>query len=87
MTNKFQNLHYIKFNQNILKLVIFINLLFANNTNMLLQINYLFCFAHAINEINIIYLFLVKCKRIIYTILADKLYKMIYRFDIREIKM
>lgn len=54
---------------------------------MLLQMNYLFCFAHAINEINIIYLFLVKCKRITYTILADKLYKMIYKFDIREIKM
>lgn len=40
ITNKSQGLHYIKLNQDKLQLVIFTDFLFANNKNMILQINY-----------------------------------------------
>lgn len=55
MTNKFQGLHYIKFNQNILQLVIFTYSLFTNNKNMFSQIDYVICLAIIINKANIIY--------------------------------
>lgn len=52
---------------------------------MLLQIGYIIYFLNIINKINIIYKFLIKSKKVMYNVLAAKLYKIAYEFDIRSV--
>ena len=49
---------------------------------MLLQIGYVICLANTTNKANIIHLFLIKYKLVICSVLADKLYEMVYGFNI-----
>lgn len=46
------------------------------------MIGYIICLANITNKTNIIYLFLIKYKQIIHTILAVKFYGIIHEFDI-----
>ena len=65
-----------------LKLIIFIDALFTNNTDLLLQIGYIIVLMDNIGKANIIYWLLIKCKRVIRSVLAIKLYKMAHSFNI-----
>ena len=49
---------------------------------MLSQIGYVICLADATNKTNIIYWSLIKCKRVIHSVLAAELYGMAYGFDV-----
>jgi hypothetical protein len=66
-------------------LLIFTNSLFANNKDLLLQIGYILVLIDLLNKANIVYWSLVKCKRIIKSVLASKLYAMAYGFNISTI--
>ena len=46
------------------------------------QIGYVICLADAINKSNVIYWSSIKCKRVIQSVLAAKLYEMAHKFDI-----
>lgn len=86
ISNKSQNLYYIKFDLDIIKLVIFINSLFVNNKNLLLQIySYIICYTNTTNKTNIIYQFQIKFKQITGNVFITKLYNIAYRFDIRPV--
>ena len=49
------------------------------------QIGYDICLADATNKANVIYWSLIKCKRVIRSVLAAKLYEMAHGFDIRAV--
>ena len=53
MKNK--DLTFIKLNVKILRIVTFIDLFFANNKNLLFQIEYVIVLADARNNVNIVY--------------------------------
>ena len=59
--------------------------LFANNKDLLSQIGFIIALADLINKANIIYWSLIKCKRVIKSVLALELYAMAYGFDIGAI--
>ena len=73
---------YIKLDINILHLFIFTDALFVNNKDFLLQIGYILVLADITNKANIIYQFLIKCKRVTRSVLALELYIIAYRFNI-----
>ena len=60
----------------------FMDALFANNKDFFLQIGYILVLADIINKANIVHWSLIKCKRIIRSVLESKLYVMAYGFDI-----
>ena len=76
---------YIKLDINILYLLMFTDALFTNNKDLLLQIGYILVLADITNKANIIYQFLIKCKRVTRSILALKLYAMAYKFNISAV--
>ena len=63
----------------------FTDSLFANNKDLLSQIGFVIVLADLINKANIIYWSLIKCKRVIRSVLALELYTMAYGFDIRTV--
>jgi hypothetical protein len=73
---------YIKLDINTLYLLIFIDALFINNRDLLLQIGYILVLADIINKANIIYWLLTKCKRVTRSVLALELYVIAHGFDI-----
>jgi len=66
-------------------LLAFTDASFINNKDLSLQIGYVLVLTDAINKANIIHWSLIKCKRVIRSVLALKLYKIAYRFDIRAV--
>lgn len=76
---------YVKLNQTSFQLVIFTNFFFANNKNLLLQINFNIYFVNLIFKINIIHWFFMKYKQVIWNVLIAKLYKMSHSFNIKAI--
>ena len=81
MKNKHYNFHYIIINLPRIKLFVFINDFFINNYNFNNQIKYIIVFSNefSINKMfklieNIIYWFLIKCKRVTRIVLIFKLY-------------
>ena len=52
---KAKSLKFVKLDAKILRIVIFINSSFANNKNLLSQIDYIIVLANARNNVNIIY--------------------------------
>jgi len=66
-------------------LLAFTDASFVNNKDLLLQIRYVLVLADMINKVNIIYWLLIKCKRVIRSVLASELYGMAYRFNIRAV--
>ena len=73
---------YIKLDINILYLLMFIDALFINNKDLLLQISYILVLADITNKANIIYWSSIKCKRVTRSVLALELYIMAHRFNI-----
>jgi hypothetical protein len=71
-------------NQNQLKLMIFIDAAFANTFNLHSQIDYVICLIDDVH-INLIYWSSIKCKRVIRSVLAAKLYAMINDFDVEAV--
>lgn len=83
INNLTQSLHFIQLDLTFLKFVIFIDALFVNKYNLLSQIGFIIISVNNDNKANIIYWLSIKCKRITRSILASKLYAIVYRFLIR----
>ena len=60
----------------------FMEALFTNNKDLLLQIGYILVLADIIKKANIIYWSLIKYKRVTSSILSLKLYSIAYSFNI-----
>jgi hypothetical protein len=65
-----------------LKLVIFTDTSFANNSDLSSQIGYVIALADSEDNANILHWSLMKYKRITCSVLASELYRMVNRFDI-----
>jgi hypothetical protein len=65
--------------------MIFIDAFFAN-VNLHSSMNYVICLINNLNKANIIHWFFTKCKRVIQSVLAAKLYAMTHEFDRNSIK-
>lgn len=52
---------------------------------MLLKIGYIIRLADTTKKANIIYWFLIKCKKVIHSVLVTELYGMAHRFDIKVV--
>jgi hypothetical protein len=85
IVNQSRNLKYVKLNQSILRLVIFIDSFFVNNHDFSSQIDYVICLTDSINTTNIIHWSSVKCKRITRSVLAIELFAMIHDFDVDSV--
>ncbi len=79
--NQSRDLKYVKLNQSILRLVIFIDSSFVNNSDLSSQIDYVICLADATHA-NILHWSSVKCKRVMRSVLAVELFAMIHDFDV-----
>ncbi len=79
--NQSRDLKYVKLNQSILRLVIFIDSSFVNNSDLSSQIDYVICLADATHE-NILHWSSIKRKRITRNVLAIELFAMIHDFDV-----
>ena len=77
-----RGLKFVKLNKDTLKLIIFINVLFTNNTDLSSQISYVIVLADALGKANIIYWSSTKCKRVTRSVLAAELYRMAHDFNI-----
>jgi len=73
---------FIKLDINTLRLLAFTNALFANNKDLLLQIEYILVLEDALYRANIIHWLLIKCKRVTRSVLASKLYTIAHGFNI-----
>ena len=60
----------------------FTDSLFTNNKDLLSQIGFVIVLANLINKANIIHWFLIKCKRVIKSVLVLKLYTIAHRLNI-----
>ena len=74
---------FIQLDPTSLKLVVFIDISFANNLNLISQIGYVICLINQFNKANIIYKLCTKCKQVTKSILASELYAMAHGFDTR----
>jgi hypothetical protein len=77
-----KRLEFVKLDKELLRLVIFTDLLFANNTDYTSQINYIIVLANKNNNTNILYWSSTKYKKIIHSVLAFELYAISHGFDI-----
>jgi hypothetical protein len=82
--NQIRDLKYVKLNRSILRLMIFIDSSFVNNSDLFSQIDYVICLADATHA-NILHWSSIKCKRIIRSVLATELFAMIHDFDVESI--
>ena len=62
--------------------MVFTDASFANNQDLSSQIGFVIVLADKSNKANILYWSSIKCKCIIYSVLASELYAIAYRFDI-----
>jgi hypothetical protein len=85
MNNKIRELRYVKLDQSTLKLVIFIDVFFANNRDLSSQIEYVICLIDAINTTNVLHWSSVKCKRVTRSVLAAELYAITHDFDVDSV--
>ncbi len=79
-----RDLKYVKLNQLILRLVIFIDSSFVNNSDLSSQIDYVIYLADTTHA-NILHWSLIKCKRITRSVLAIQLFAMIHDFDVDSV--
>ncbi len=82
--NQSRDLKYVKLNQSILRLMIFIDSSFVNNRDLSSQIDYVICLADATHA-NILHWLSIKCKRMTRNVLAVELFVMIHDFDVDSI--
>ena len=80
--NSYKGLKFVKLEAKTLQLLVFIDASFANNKDLSSQIGYVIILANATKKANVIYQSLIKCKRVTRSVLASKLYRMAYSFNI-----
>jgi hypothetical protein len=86
LNNSTEELRFVSLNvnQNQLKLMIFIDAAFANTLDLHSQIDYVICLTNDVHT-NLIHWSSIKCKRVIKSVLAAKLYAMINDFDVEAV--
>jgi hypothetical protein len=84
MNNKIRGLRYVKLDQSILRLVVFIDVFFVNNKDLSFQIEYVICLVDN-THVNILHWSSIKCKRVIRSVLVAELYAMIHDFDVDSV--
>ncbi len=84
ITNQIRDLKYVRLNQTSLRLVIFIDSSFVNNSDLFSQIEYVICLADATHA-NILHWSSIKCKRVTRSVLAAELFAMIHDFDVESV--
>jgi hypothetical protein len=85
INNSTRELRFVSLNhRNQLRLMIFTDVAFANTIDLHSQIDYVICLIDDVH-INLIHWSLIKCKRVIRSVLAVKLYVMINNFDVEAI--
>jgi hypothetical protein len=84
LNNSTKELRFVFLNRNQLKLMIFTDAAFANTLDFHSQIDYVICLIDDVN-VNLIHWSSIKCKRVIRSVLAAKLYAMINDFDVEAI--
>jgi hypothetical protein len=84
LNNSTKELRFVSLNQNQLKLIIFTDAAFVNTIDFHNQIDYVICLIDDVN-VNLIHWSSIKCKRVIRSVLAAKLYAMIKDFDVEAI--
>jgi hypothetical protein len=85
LNNFIRGLRFVSLNRNQLKLMIFTDVVFANTFDLHSQIDYVICLMTNDIHLNLIHWSLIKCKRVIRSVLAAKLYAMINDFDVEAI--
>ena len=83
--NQLRGLRFIKLHRESLKLVVFTDASFANNTDQSSQIGYVIVLADQDNKANIIHWSSTKCKRVTRSVLASELYAMAHGFDVAAV--
>jgi hypothetical protein len=84
LNNLTKEIRFVSLNQNQLKLMIFTDAVFVNTIDFHNQIDYVICLIDDVH-INLIHWSSIKCKRVIRSVLAAKLYAMINDFDVEAI--
>jgi hypothetical protein len=85
LNNSIRELRFVSLDlNNQLKLMIFIDAAFVNTLNLHSQIDYVICLTDNVHT-NLIHWSSIKCKRVIKSVLAAKLYAMINDFDVEAI--
>jgi hypothetical protein len=86
LDHSIRELNFVRLNvtSSSFKLMIFIDVFFVN-VNLHSQIDYVICLMKDRLKTNIIYWFFTKCKRMIRSVLAAKLYAMTNEFDARSV--
>jgi hypothetical protein len=82
--NQSRDLKYVRLNQTSLRLVIFIDSFFVNNSDLFSQIDYVICLADDTHA-NILHWSSIECKRVTRSVLATELFAMIHDFDVDSI--
>jgi hypothetical protein len=82
--NQIRDLKYVRLDQTFLRLMIFIDSSFVNNSDLFSQIDYVICLADATHA-NILHWSSIKCKKIIRNVLAAELVAMIHDFDVKSV--
>lgn len=79
--NADRGLKYVKLDEKSLRMIIFTDSSFANNTDLSSQIGYVMVLADASDKANILHWSSTKCKRVTRSVLAAELYAMSAGFD------
>ena len=80
--NSHRGLKFVKLEAKTLQLLVFMDASFTNNKDLSSQIGYVIVLANATKKANIVYWSLIKCKRVTRSVLASKLYRIAYGFNI-----
>jgi len=81
INNKARGLRYVPLDLKTLKLVVFTDGSFANNSDNSSQIGLVIVLADGENNANIVHWSSIKCKRVVRSVLASELYGMAHGFD------
>ncbi len=84
LNNANRELRFVSLNRNQLRLMIFTDAVFVNTIDLHSQIDYVICLIDNVHT-NLIHWSLIKCKCVIRSVLAAKLYAMINDFDVEAI--
>ena len=83
--NANRGLRFVKLDTTSLKLIVFIDAAFANNTDYTSQIGFVICLADGSNKANFIHWSSIKCKRVTRSVLAAELFVMAQGFDVASV--
>jgi hypothetical protein len=80
--NATRGLTFVPLDMSSLSLLVFTNASFANNKDLSSQIGFVIILTDRNQSANVLHWFLIKCKRVIRSVLASELYALAYGFDI-----